>query len=73
MDFYLKRAQELEKNYTDQLTKYYDTLKPLREQQVALMTPGAKEQELATQANNLKTQIQQRATRKKARNERRKW
>lgn len=59
MDYLIKRAEENNKKLQESLTQLYSDLKPAREQQLALLTPGAKEQQLAQSANDLKTQIDQ--------------
>ena len=59
MDYLIKRAEENSQKLNDQLQGLYGEMRPLRERQLDLMTPGAKEQELAKQVNNIKGQIDQ--------------
>ncbi len=59
MDYLIKRSEENTKLLNDQLAQLYKDMKPLREKQLQLMTPGAREQELAKQVNNIKGQVDQ--------------
>jgi len=59
MDYRIKKAEEGTKALNESLTTLYADMKPLREKQLSLLTPGAREQELAKQVNDIKGQIDQ--------------
>jgi hypothetical protein len=59
MDFYLSRAKELEASYSDQLTKYYDDTRALRERSAKLLSPTERERELGRELVDIRGQIDQ--------------
>jgi len=59
MDFLLKRVADNTKLFNEQLSQLHADQKALREKSLQLMTPGAREQELAKQVTNIKGQIDQ--------------
>lgn len=56
MNAYTNRAQELEKTLTGQLSEYYKATAPLRQRQMELLSPGAKEQELSRALIDIRSQ-----------------
>ena len=59
MDFLLKRVADNTKLFNEQLSQLHADQKALREKSLQLMTPGAREQELAKQVTDIKGQIDQ--------------
>ncbi len=60
MDYWVNKAQADRERYETELADYYSKTKDLRAQLTAKMTPSEKEQQLAQQVNDIKTEIQQR-------------
>lgn len=59
MDFHVKRAEEMQKAYTKQLSDYYAAVAPLRQRQMDLLSPSARERQLSTSLNDIRGQIDQ--------------
>lgn len=56
MDFYTKRAEDLQKTFTQNLSDYYDQVRPLREQYAKALTPTDKEKQLQQQLTDVRSQ-----------------